>query len=564
MAKLRADKNDLFINPYNFVSLTSGVDRKNIADECGDEKLTGYVVCTLKVQDMLALPDRSLEDKNMPRSYDFYKIDGKPVIPGSEIRGCIRSVFEAITPSCFSVINGNVLTNRVSRPENGGKPGVLEYNRSKKRWELYKAERYGKRKDGIDADIVRNWKPFKREGRCESYFYKTSNEPIFHPTDAQVENLKEILDIYKDYNANNSKFSEHLDETKRNLYNKNKIAVFYLLSTVKNNGTEKDVLKYFSPAQIGRNMYVNTIPDLLGEHNKCSGKEGYCPACRLFGTLGENSPIASKIRFGDATEKKNVVIAENYINLPELSTPKITSVEFYTRKSNDENTTNINIWNYDSEYVLLRGRKFYFHSAPKSEEELGKRSIATKPALKDSEFTFKLYFDKISKKELKQLLWVLTLGENDINGKYMHKIGVGRPVGYGSVKIVVDDIITRKISSEKEYKIKRESYTEYDISDDLFINSENNDVKKAFHDLKLITDYDYVNGFKVEYPIADSGNNKEKSKKASFQWFTANRKGRKFQYILPQLSERSDTLLLPAMKASSDSTQPNEKNSTKK
>ena len=40
-AKLTADKNDLFINPYNFVSLSSSVDRKNISDESGDDKLTG-------------------------------------------------------------------------------------------------------------------------------------------------------------------------------------------------------------------------------------------------------------------------------------------------------------------------------------------------------------------------------------------------------------------------------------------------------------------------------------------------------------------------------------------
>lgn len=547
-AKLTADKNDLFINPYNFVSLSSSVDRKNISDESGDDKLTGYIVCTLKVKDMLALPDHSAEDKNISGAYDFYKIDGKPVIPGSEIRGCIRSVFEAITPSCFSVVNGNVLTSRVSRPENGGKPGILEYNECTRQWELYEAEKYKKRSNGEEADIERSWKPFKPKGRWKSYFHKTSNKPVFCPTDAQVEKLMEILDIYKDNNASNYRFCECLDEAKRKLGNKQSIAVFYKIESRKINNVEEKVLEYFSPAQVGRNMYENTIPDLLGEHNKCSGKNGYCPACRLFGTLGENNPIASKLRFSDAAEKENVSISEEYVNLPELSSPKITSVEFYTRRSNDDRTENVPIWNYDSEGVTVRGRKFYFHSKPISEEKLGERSIATKPALKDSKFSFKVYFDAISEKELKQLLWVLALGENNIDGHYMHKIGAGRPVGYGSVKITVDEIVTREINNRGDYIIDRKTYNNYEISDALFTGDKNSVVSKAFGDLKLITCYSYVSGYKISYPIADDGENKANSK-AAHQWFSSNRKGRTFQRILPPLSENSEALLLPAMKA---------------
>lgn len=572
MAKLYADNKDLFINPYNFVSLTSGVDRKNIEEESDNEKITGYIICTLKVKDMLALPDRSAEDENISGAYDFYKIDGKPVIPGSEIRGCIRSVFEAITPSCFSVINGNILTSRVSRPENGGKPGILEYNESTGIWGIYEAEyrdskrRFEKSRNGIEADMERYWIPFdkkkyRKEDKWYSYFYKKSREPVFYPTDEQIQNLVEILDMYKDYNASNYKFCECINEAKRNLINKQSIAVFYKTESKRNGEAEKNVLEYFSPAQIGRNMYENTIPDLLGEHNKCSGKNGYCPACRLFGTLGEKKPVASKIRFGDATEKENVNISEKYINLPELSSPKITSVEFYTR-SNNAKTENVPIWNYDSEGVTVRGRKFYYHSTPFPEEKLGERAIATKPALKDSKFSFKVYFDEIDETELKQLLWVLTLGENDINGHYMHKIGTGRPVGYGSIKIVVDEIITRKINNCGDYKINCNAYNDYAVTDSLFTDNEKNDVRKAFKDLKLITDYNYVKGLKIVYPIADNGENTPNSK-AAHQWFSSNRKGKTFQRILPPLSENPENLLLPAMKAGINSTLKDNKQSVK-
>ena len=47
------DKTRPFINPYNFVTAKHEPDRNKVKK--GD--LSGYITCTLRVEDMLAIPD---------------------------------------------------------------------------------------------------------------------------------------------------------------------------------------------------------------------------------------------------------------------------------------------------------------------------------------------------------------------------------------------------------------------------------------------------------------------------------------------------------------------------
>jgi hypothetical protein len=90
----------------------------------------------------------------------------------------------------------------------------------------------------------------------------------------------------------------------------------------------------------------------------------------------------------------------------------------------------------------LRGRKFYWHSMvneslPKDpNKEMEKRIRPIKP---EKRFLFKVAFDRVTADELKKLKFALTLA---FGGEkvYAHKLGHGKPIGYGSVKISVDDI----------------------------------------------------------------------------------------------------------------------------
>lgn len=144
----RSEKN-LFVNPYTFIP-TQRDTRISRADvESGDpQKLhTGVLRCRLFVRTPIGIPDAELgKEKNVKdhKEYPFfsYMEDGERilVIPGSSLRGAIRSVFEAATDSCFSTLRDDTgLSRRVGSRE-AYKPGILKWEKGG--WHLYKADRY--------------------------------------------------------------------------------------------------------------------------------------------------------------------------------------------------------------------------------------------------------------------------------------------------------------------------------------------------------------------------------------------------------------------------------------
>ena len=119
-----------FVNPYNFIHFPK---QKATAYEDQDTH-TGVIHYTLTTKTPLFIPNSSSEtafseseaSENGPKeklhkSYDFYSYteleSGKkydngengdyhvPVIPGSEMRGTVRNVYETLTDSCMGLLN---------------------------------------------------------------------------------------------------------------------------------------------------------------------------------------------------------------------------------------------------------------------------------------------------------------------------------------------------------------------------------------------------------------------------------------------------------------------------
>ena len=583
------DKNRPFINPYNFVSTTQRVKVNPV--EKGN--LTGYVTCTLRVEDRLALPDIAQNPDS--QSFDFFSVENHPIIPGSELRGCIRSAYEAITESCFSVVNSNLLSKRMSKPNNQRTPGVLMKENG--RWVIYSAKyRQGKKKlkeweKGVHCDCARKW--FKLDEKPtinNTYFFinkNRKNENISSGAICEDDDIDKLIQVFDTYFEGIKKTDTDDAEQLRNII-RNYQEDLHRMKKAENSDImvpvfyEKDdvnLLVYLSPAQTGRVAFENTVPSLLGNHTPCDGRNGYCPACSLFGTLGDKNPLASKLRFTDASEKESssVTISDRYVILPELSSPKLSSPEFYSTCR--DKTENVTVWDYDSADVVLRGRKFYYHGLPKEADVLGSRQIETKVAKSGSLFTFKLYFDRINEEQLQQLLWVLTIGENQTYSKQMHKIGMGKPVGYGSVKITVDDISFRELDkSSFAYSIKKQQYDDYMQEFDI----EKHFDMKALSDFKAITNYSLTvceneDGQKresvlISYPIAEREPKDKKDKNestenlsAGHQWFTGNRKPNStFGRILPVLSSDINAMRLYALHGKNEITPTKNKERTSK
>lgn len=224
-------------------------------------------------------------------------------------------------------------------------------------------------------------------------------------------------------------------------------------------------------------VFENTISEILEhnhfKHHACNSNTGFCPACRLFGTIANKKSLVSRLRFTDTEVFENVEFDVPRF-IPILGTPKYSSTEFYLKKPKDSKAA---MWNYDYYTVnkegdkgieklatyeaKLKGRKVYLQGADKLKNErnldeqklfekgnqskIGKNNIKIRSAgralMPGAKTRFKVYFEDITEEELVALLYSLTLG-NDCN----HRIGRGKPYGMGAVKLNVEKLNLRNYS----------------------------------------------------------------------------------------------------------------------
>ena len=113
-----------FINPYNFVPLGQNCSRS----EYKKGKLSGVIKYSLLTKTPLFIPDTDPENikiENEHKTYQFFSYDGQePVIPGSEMRGMLRSYYEILTNSCMSAVDTDVTLSK--RTSEVYKPGLIK------------------------------------------------------------------------------------------------------------------------------------------------------------------------------------------------------------------------------------------------------------------------------------------------------------------------------------------------------------------------------------------------------------------------------------------------------
>jgi len=147
--KYEISNKEFFINPYTFLERNKKVNREEKEQVVGNH--TGVFVCRIYPKTPLLIPDvfkkqeivdrkeKNTKNKEIKHfSYPFFRLGDNPVIPGSSIRGPLRSVYEALTDSCYSTTrSGQYITARTKSPF---LPGLLIKTNGK--WELYSATRY--------------------------------------------------------------------------------------------------------------------------------------------------------------------------------------------------------------------------------------------------------------------------------------------------------------------------------------------------------------------------------------------------------------------------------------
>lgn len=94
------ERGNAFINPYTFVPLPDGVQRDGPHGHAAASRgcLTGHVDVTFALQTPMMLPSDWHQDANTLPAQQVS-------VPGSSVRGAVRSLYEVMTESCLSIVD---------------------------------------------------------------------------------------------------------------------------------------------------------------------------------------------------------------------------------------------------------------------------------------------------------------------------------------------------------------------------------------------------------------------------------------------------------------------------
>ena len=573
------------VNPYSFVPLGTAPARTSL-DACyTGPLLTGRLDYTLTTDTPLLIPDSAKvvkDEKIDHKRYPFFRLpDGTPAIPGSEMRGAMRGVYEAVTNSCLSVLLDSTeepFSQRLPSTNGFKDHGLLGIDPETGEWVLYAADvvDYLKLSEGRDGSLMRNgwlnwygreyhngqhtrlrpdrpsgWLQFNRPITLRNKNYhvrllapKPGRPVIFRwQDDTPYRALSNILKKSADNDPRSAAHGDLLAALEK-VHNGDPaqgglVPVWYLLAD--DNGTPRC---YLSGASIGRVMQGRSWAEIMGNYAPCADTDALCPGCALFGTV-KGKGTSGRVRFTDAEAAQYESLGNK--TLPILSGPKPSAYEFYLEKPKSTYETSIGFWNYDfcsleeTKYFpdgtkrtikkfrvytpQPRGRKFYWHSAPRTENERSNQN-ATLEAMKGT-FKGSVYYDRITRAQLEELAFVLTLGENTPASPRLHKIGHGKPVGYGSCKITLTGGELRTLAQQDGTLC----YTTEPLPLDSLlaahgrIDTDSTSVKS----LLKIADKRSTQSKTVEYPSAKDKNGNDKI----FNWFSQNRKHAKSLITLP-------------------------------
>ncbi|MCI0626820.1 MAG: TIGR03986 family CRISPR-associated RAMP protein [Acidobacteria bacterium] len=210
------------------------------------------------------------------------------------------------------------------------------------------------------------------------------------------------------------------------------------------------------PARQKGSTHATAPYDLIPEALRTTDDRECDLADAIFGWTPETvsqraTSRAGRVFVGDArmvSANDGVWLRPSAMTPHVLGGPKATTFQHYLtqeagRGHDPDNKASLSHYATPTGETQIRGHKMYWHkgkkpdieATPKEKEHESQltRMIPVKVGVK---FAFRLRFENLSAEELGALLWVLTLpGES--SQTYRHKIGMGKPLGMGSVAITI-------------------------------------------------------------------------------------------------------------------------------
>jgi len=441
----------------------------------------------------------SEEKKNNYAQFFGTRCGGMPIIPGSSLRGMIRALVEIISFSKIQWVSSNKLVYRMvgdttslgtlyrdrMKPKNIF-AGYMHNQRNK--WQIIPAKLINGRPFGrVDDGQVRTlrlvqWKDCRNAFEIFGVFdtnddersplaTSISNEPrknyeqmvlvktgqipgkkkhfLFGMpnTAAPIEVSEQMIDIYRDQ-VTQGQIS--LLGNKEGVLHEMQ-PVFYL--------REGDTLTFFGHTMMFRLPYDKTPFDFIPEflHDNRTGSD---ITERIFGFIRDKGKDSDRARSGrvfftDAkiiSDSDDIWLSSDLITPQILGSPKPTTFQHYLVQDKgrdhdpDDKAQLAHYGTPTPKKTVIRGHKLYWHKGSVSiesfrEDDQDKIRRASsqytriRPVKAGVSFSFRIYFENLREWELGALLWALKLpGKDGVTCR--HKLGMGKPLGMGSVHLV--------------------------------------------------------------------------------------------------------------------------------
>jgi CRISPR-associated protein (TIGR03986 family) len=299
--------------------------------------------------------------------------------------------------------------------------------------------------------------------RYERVFIKSNNDREIPITDEHVTFWKQLIcnykkaneralkkrakrnQSYKDYlgsSVGETSFSRHIGEDNTEVL---KIGTLCYLTLNK-----QGQIMTLSPVTISRQLHSSSPDSLLDDSlnlKPAISLEQLSPVDRVFGWVNQKGSGAYKGQLRVETvqcESGNAIeILNPPVSLAILSSPKPEQARFYVSQDQRGNPLSEagKAMSYSAERGI-RGRKIYPHHTKglnfkewqRTNNEKDEQNFSVQGWVKQGvSFTFTIDVINLSSIELGALLWILDLGDN-----YYHRLGAGKPLGFGSVGVKVN------------------------------------------------------------------------------------------------------------------------------
>jgi CRISPR-associated protein (TIGR03986 family) len=554
-----------FYNPYHFVPVSSNIlnikkwlgdtwkntpietnikNEKHLTyehlgpasfDRYHQNTFSGTIYCRMTTLGPVAVGN-SHTDKgdDQPTHVELFKIDKKPAIPASTLKGCFSAIAEAITNSALRVLE-NTLYSRRALMKGGNNEALSavgmiriigddiklqplalpvykdfrnDYQYVKNAYQVSSHKYYFPKSEVIKKKVTsfseknqkyyyasENGKKIKRNfvigchGRdisthetpgCQKGVFRilstqnnikdmprTKKHELFLPCPKSTNNqdlleipesvIKTFQQLAKEAAKENDRRqkskqaplpfvpegSEPLD--KRNFALKEGDIVFYRM--------ENNEVKEISFSQIWRKAYdeLKTAHDFFKQINPNllpfnPNREYLTPAELLFGFVEEKEDddtstdpgrcLSSRVFFRHALiegSAEKCYLKE--VTLPVLASPKPPSPNMYFRNKDQQARPYISKQSLGRDHQP-QGRKFYLHHQDRNDKKYDSISndrnhlkLKVQPIMEGKSFIFSIDFTNLTQRELGLLALTLSPSKN-----FKFKIGLGKPLGFGSVK----------------------------------------------------------------------------------------------------------------------------------